>query len=445
MSGDDRSANAGFGPRPELGRPDRNFTITGDSIAPATDTAKIQANIAAIRLLKQLEGGNRNLTVAEKATLAAYTGWGAFKEAFNSKYESDIATHWDGKDQRYMPDWLQSWQRNHRPLHQQLKESMTEEEFASASASTLNAHYTQCHFFAGIGGWSYALELAGWPPENPVWTGSCPCQPFSVAVKQLGKKDPRHLWPAFRRLVGKCRPPTVFGEQVASKPGRHWLNGVLSNLERLGYAGAGVDLCAAGVGAPHIRQRLYWVANTDGGRCEQRDEGFWPVSESSEGSAPRGMGLPDSTGRSKGQFTTTPAGHGNSIVPASDPRGMAHTPGDGGTQQQHQPGRRPRRGQTQNDAPECSRPCGVGDTVRDGLRVSGGTPANKPYQSSHWALFDTIACRDGTARRIEPGSFPLANGVPGRVGLLRGYGNAIVPQEAALFILAASELIPNHA
>ncbi len=41
--------------------------------------------------------------------------------------------------------------------------------------------FTQCHFFAGIGGWSYALRLAGWPDDRPVWTGSCPCQPFSAA------------------------------------------------------------------------------------------------------------------------------------------------------------------------------------------------------------------------------------------------------------------------
>jgi len=46
--------------------------------------------------------------------------------------------------------------------------------------------YTQCHFFAGIGGWSYALRLAGWPDDKKVWTGSCPCQAFSNAGKGGG-------------------------------------------------------------------------------------------------------------------------------------------------------------------------------------------------------------------------------------------------------------------
>lgn len=111
------------------------------------------------------------------------------------------------------------------------------------------SEFSQCHFFAGIGGWSYALQLAGWPADKHVWTGSCPCQPFSQAGKQMGRKDPRHLWPAFRRLVNRCRPAIVFGEQVASKDGRLWLAGVSANLETMGYATAAADLCAAGVGA----------------------------------------------------------------------------------------------------------------------------------------------------------------------------------------------------
>jgi len=117
------------------------------------------------------------------------------------------------------------------------------------------------HFFAGIGGWPYALRLAGWPDDRPVWTGSCPCQPFSCAGKRKGSADKRHLWPEFYRLIRECHPPVVFGEQVASADGRSWLAGVRADLEALGYAVGAADLCAAGVGAPHIRQRLYWMAH----------------------------------------------------------------------------------------------------------------------------------------------------------------------------------------
>ena len=120
--------------------------------------------------------------------------------------------------------------------------------------------FTQCHFFAGIGGWAYALQLAGWPEQRPVWTGSCPCQPFSRAGRQGGLADERHLWPAFRRLIEQRKPPVVFGEQITSKIAREkWLPGVQTDLETLGYSTAAADLCSAGVGAPNIRQRIWWV------------------------------------------------------------------------------------------------------------------------------------------------------------------------------------------
>lgn len=119
--------------------------------------------------------------------------------------------------------------------------------------------YIQCHFFAGIGVWSHALRLSNWPDSRPVWTGSCPCQPFSVAGRGLGHADERHLWPAFYNLIAQRRPPVVLGEQVASKDGLAWLDTVYADMEAADYAFAAADLCAAGFGAPHIRQRLYFV------------------------------------------------------------------------------------------------------------------------------------------------------------------------------------------
>lgn len=131
--------------------------------------------------------------------------------------------------------------------------------------------YTQRHFFAGIGVWSAALRAAGWPDDRPVWTGSCPCQPFSATGEGGGFADERHLWPAFHHLIRQCRPGVVFGEQVASPDGLAWLDLVHADMEAEHYAFAALNLCAAGVGAPHARQRLCWVANSQGiGRGEKR-------------------------------------------------------------------------------------------------------------------------------------------------------------------------------
>ena len=128
--------------------------------------------------------------------------------------------------------------------------------------------YEQCHFFAGIGGWPLALRWAGLEGVAGIWTGSCPCQQLSCAGRRKGHADERHLWPAFHDLIAQRRPAVVFGEQVASADGREWFAGVRADLEELGYACGGADLCAAGVGAPHIRQRLYWVADLLGAGLE---------------------------------------------------------------------------------------------------------------------------------------------------------------------------------
>jgi len=121
------------------------------------------------------------------------------------------------------------------------------------------AEYDQCHFFAGIGVWSRALRGAGWADDRPVWTGSCPCQPFSAAGKQKGFDDERHLWPIWHRLIDGCRPPIAVGEQIAGGDGPGWFDGVSSDMEEAGYTGGAVDICSAGFGGSHIRQRLYWV------------------------------------------------------------------------------------------------------------------------------------------------------------------------------------------
>lgn len=122
--------------------------------------------------------------------------------------------------------------------------------------------YTQCHFFAGIGVWSYALRAAGWADSRPVWTGSCPCQPFSAAGAGNGFADERHLWPAWFHLLSQCQPDVVFGEQVIGGIPKGWLDLVYNDLEACGYAVGAVGFPACGVGAQHRRDRLWFVADT---------------------------------------------------------------------------------------------------------------------------------------------------------------------------------------
>lgn len=207
------------------------------------------------------------------------------------------------------------------------------------------AGFERAHFFAGLGGWDYALNLARW--SGAVWTGSCPCQPFSHAGRKRGVEDERHLWPEFLRLITERRPPIVFGEQVASKLGRGWFAGVRADLEDVGYASGCADLCAAGVGAPHPRQRLYWVADADQARWRNPAPG--QASTERHGLGPDGMG-----------------------------RWIGHWDGDG--------------------------------------------------EQARFA--------DGSQRRTKSGMGIMVDGFPGRVGTVGAFGNAIVPQIAAEFIIA---------
>lgn len=132
-----------------------------------------------------------------------------------------------------------------------------ERSIVDVSASDL-AGFTQHHFFAGIGVWSYALRNAGWPDDRPICTSSLPCQPFSAAGKRLGKSDERHLLPHFLDLVRECRFDCIIGEQVESAIRHGWLDDLQTTMEAEGYAVGHAVLGAHSAGAFHQRQRLYW-------------------------------------------------------------------------------------------------------------------------------------------------------------------------------------------
>ena len=174
--------------------------------------------------------------------------------------------------------------------------------------------YTQCHFFAGIGGWVYALRLANWG-DRRVWTGSCPCQPFSVAGNKKGASDKeRNLWPVWFNLIKVVRPDTVFGEQVASAVNEkyQWLDAVSHDLEDEGYRiGSGI-LPACSVKAPHIRQRLWFVADTESMR-----EVSGGLPERTDGSSVidgRNMADTEHNGRNRSQADTSLEGSNESGI-----------------------------------------------------------------------------------------------------------------------------------
>lgn len=402
--------------------------------------------------------------------------------------------------------------------------------------------FDQCHFFCGIAGWPLALRWAGLDRAPGIWTGSCPCQPFSCAGKGLGTEDDRHLWPEFFRLIRDCRPAIVFGEQVASadvigKVGRKakgesavvWLDGICGDLEGAGYATGSAVLGAFSAGAPHRRRRLYWMAHANGTRLEEqwgrREEsalhgtsigaGVVADSENPNGlpgecgaeESPRECGwrigpcidsIPRSLADSEhdaGRPDEQGLGpQGREADGRADPLGNPSCGGCGERRDAAQPGRGghadraggagcdgmgdtdsercgeartsglPRR---QAERPECS-----GDADRMGYAEGSGRarqsirrdgePPKRVAQANAigWSIYDILPCRDGKARRVESGTFPLVNGLPGglvpggdpsvaeaqatpeaRTMRLKGYGNAICPQLATEFITAVMEIL----
>ena len=301
----------------------------------------------------------------------------------------------------------------------------------------------QCHFFSGIGGWPRALLLVGWPDDRPVWTGSCPCPSFSSAGNGKGFDDPRgQLWFAWLRLIRVCRPVAIFGEQVDGAIRHGWLDRVRNDLEAEGYACGGHVLPACGAGAPHLRHRLFWVSYA----CESTSE--WNA---------RGLPAPEAGISGKG------FDDGNMPV-----RLAIDGPTDRLRDSQGD-GREPRRAES-----------GRGSVAERRGAVVGLDHGQEPRLEGHagpagaWSDFAIVHCRDGKCRRTPDGyaqsvfqpvpnglpggmglgdlaggdepeiikaleGFPLAGRITGRVALLRGAGNAIVPQVAAQFILAAEE------
>lgn len=271
--------------------------------------------------------------------------------------------------------------------------------------------FTQCHFFAGIGVWSLALRNAGWPDDRPVWTGSCPCQPFSSAGRTGGFTDERHLWPHFYHLIRERKPSVVFGEQVASKIAEEWFDLVSTDLEVLGFAVGAVAFPSAGVGAPHIRDRLYWVADST---SEQWVEGLQPVQ----------------TGAAKrvGSYSESGVWLGDTISKGPQERGQH---GQLHIRQLHRQG----EGRPDTDT-------GLVDVVARGGEGGSASGRTGPV-NGFWRNADWISCRDNKWRPVRSGTFPLVDGSTSRVGRLRAYGNAINAEAASEFVGAFLDATVN--
>jgi DNA (cytosine-5)-methyltransferase 1 len=335
--------------------------------------------------------------------------------------------------------------------------------------------YTQAHFFAGIGGWSYALRLAGWPDERPVWTGSCPCQAFSVAGKREGASDERHLWPNWFRLIEKCQPPTVFGEQVAGAIGFGWLDAVATDFESQDYAFASAILSGFTVGAHHKRQRLWFVADTNSNREK------WSQSEDRKGSRvmENGNDLADSD--QSGREAWIANGVGKKSHPSRDAEQFADESAfvadtkDSGRDwgsSKIEPERKEAelhdrdrvRGESSGQHSFDWKSEIVADTQCKGLQRGLSRGQNEEREDFNrqsgccsavdWEAVEWVECHDKKTRPIpsEPNVQPLVNGIPkvldregnthkySYANTLKGIGNAIIPQVGAEFIRAYVEV-----
>lgn len=300
--------------------------------------------------------------------------------------------------------------------------------------------FIQCHFFAGIGVWSHALRSAGWPDNRPVWTASCPCQPFSKAGKGNGFADERHLWPSLYHLFSQCKPNVCFGEQVAGV--NEWFDLVQADVEGMGYTFGLVPFTAASFGAPNIRDRAYWVADSG--------------SQQHEKSLP---GLAEDSCEKSSRATVKSSGFclPSRVDNAQCERLYAGRFGDNSWHDGQQPDTANKNGRM-----ECASSVGLEggvsgrpDQERGAIHGSAGCDSAAGTgmpMDGFWRAADWLGCRDGKWRPVEPGTFPLVAGVASelgrgkstlggmargnRKGRLEGYGNALNAVAATAFINA---------
>ena len=357
--------------------------------------------------------------------------------------------------------------------------------------------------FSGIGGFDLAAEWMGWrnvfhverdpfcqrvlayhfPNSQPfddvttfdgrpwrgrvdILTGGFPCQPYSTAGKRLGKEDERHLWPEMRRIISEIAPTYVVGENVRGLT--NWNGGlvfeeVCVDLEALGYEVWTGIIPAAGVGAPHRRDRVWFVAHANGrsdvrtpGRdasasegIQERDEVRIPDQSSNARLVANCENLRRSQTTNLGrEWTEHEPNDRDEVRRAFNAIGASRDVADTNNAGTHKFVRNITKRQEENKRrerqpfPEFGPCCGnAPNAERDGLEhgterggVPSGKGATRERVAGHappacWARFPTqppvCGGDDGLPRELDGITFSKW-----RNESIKAYGNAIVPQVA---------------
>ncbi len=278
-------------------------------------------------------------------------------------------------------------------------------------------------------------ELANDPtrlvPDCDILTAGYPCQPFSVAGKQRGAEDDRHIWPQIFTIVQAKRPNWCVFENVSGHISLG-LDEVLSDLESEGYAVQPFVVPACAVNAPHRRDRIWIIAHTnshgepDGAINEQRMERATVVGNTSS----KGFRGPHNN---KGvsnwvQHEFSQPSDALATRHVADPKSDRNR---GNSRELFKAKEQP-SSEEARQITDCCRE-NVADTDNEGSqgRLSG-------RQDTQWQSEHGHARCSGAAHRqpakdwwaVEPAVGRVAYGIPGRVDRLKGLGNAIVPQIA---------------
>jgi len=270
-------------------------------------------------------------------------------------------------------------------------------------------------------------------------TGGFPCQPFSVAGKQKGTSDDRHLWPEMFRIIKTFKPRFVIGENVRGIVNIQdgvVFETVCTDLEDEGYEVQPFNIPAAGVGAPHRRERIWFIAvREDVGNTQHNGS---PTSEIGRGHEEINGGTEKRQNESF-EFERTSRSEDNGNVSKENKNNVADTNNEG---------LRTRIGGSDNDHETESRSGGADRTRSEsdverhnststeikGMDVADtdtrlGNGENEEIQS-RGQTSDSSSARETSQGwwSVEPNVGRVAHGVSGRVHRLKGLGNSIVPQ-----------------